>query len=390
MASIVMHGLKLAAGAVAENFHVERLVADPSPVSAGRQWFNETEKKFKYSSLNGAGAVVVLTFQSLEEMSTSLSDYIKKDGSVAFTGNIDAGGFKLTNLAAPVNGTDATTKTYVDGRVEALGNAFNYVGTVAGGANAGAAYDLDTLAAGGKDSGDYYKVSTSGHFKIGEAGTPFYANVGDGLVWNMAAGVDIIDNTDSTVSEAALGDVAVTGSADVGFVVDLKAAFKSKVSQLETDRGTMASLTTTEKASLVGAINELDSDLGVIEGQVNGKIGDLTTLTTDAKNTVVAALNEVDAHINTEIDDRGTADTLIRTDVNSRKFTFQASAAAVEHTITHNLNSAWVIYTVMTEGTDGKYRNDIVPVEEIDLNSMKVYLSESRKVKVSVLSMVSI
>lgn len=41
------------------------------------------------------------------------SAVIKKDGSVAFTGDQSLGGFKITNLANPVAGTDAANKDYV-------------------------------------------------------------------------------------------------------------------------------------------------------------------------------------------------------------------------------------------------------------------------------------
>jgi hypothetical protein len=49
--------------------------------------------------------------------------------------------------------------------------------------------------------------------------------------------------------------------------------------------GSLASLTTTEKGSMQGAVNELD-----------GEIGDLSTLTTTEKGTIVGAINEVDAN----------------------------------------------------------------------------------------------
>lgn len=45
---------------------------------------------------------------------------IKKDGSVAFTADQSMGGFKLTNLAAPVGANDAARKAYVDSVAEGL------------------------------------------------------------------------------------------------------------------------------------------------------------------------------------------------------------------------------------------------------------------------------
>src|SRR3990167_1355794 len=40
--------------------------------------------------------------------------YIKTDGTRAFTGDQSLGGFKVTNLAAPVSANDAARKTEVD------------------------------------------------------------------------------------------------------------------------------------------------------------------------------------------------------------------------------------------------------------------------------------
>jgi hypothetical protein len=117
---------------------------------------------------------------------------------------------------------DAAVKANYD-LIQALGSAFNYVGTLEGGVDAASAFDLATLATGGKDAGDYYKVTTAGYFKV-DTGAAFFANVGDGLVFNTSGGVDKIDNTNSNVA-GTNGRVSVTGSTDTGFVVDIDAAY---------------------------------------------------------------------------------------------------------------------------------------------------------------------
>jgi len=130
-------------------------------------------------------------------------------------------GSNYLNAATTFRAADLVLDTQVkavNDRVTALGAAFNYVGTVAGGENTGAAYDLNTLPDGGRDAGDYYKVATAGYFKVG-AGAPFYVNVNDGLVWNKTGSVDVIDNTNANVLAGT--NIAVTGSADTGFTVAL-------------------------------------------------------------------------------------------------------------------------------------------------------------------------
>lgn len=57
-------------------------------------------------------------------------NFTKKDGSVAFTGNQSMGNNKLTNVATPTTGTDATNKDYVDNQLSAALSPFEAKGTV--------------------------------------------------------------------------------------------------------------------------------------------------------------------------------------------------------------------------------------------------------------------
>lgn len=61
--------------------------------------------------------------------SSKLSDganFIKKDGSVAFTGSVSLGNQTITSLGTPSASTDATTKTYVDTAIAGLSSAYKY------------------------------------------------------------------------------------------------------------------------------------------------------------------------------------------------------------------------------------------------------------------------
>ena len=149
-----------------------------------------------------------------------------------------------TVSTVPADANDVIRKTELDGetasriagdaalglRIDALGSAFNYVGTVSGGADAANATDLTALTE--KDAGDYYKVSSAGHFNDGTS--TFFANANDGIVFDLAGGVDLIDNTNSSVS-GTVNEIAVTGSADTGFVVAIDSVFSGRVTTAETD-----------------------------------------------------------------------------------------------------------------------------------------------------------
>ena len=50
------------------------------------------------------------------------------NGSVAMTGNLDAGGNRVVNMAAPTSDKDAATKEYVDGSI----NKIKIIETVSG------------------------------------------------------------------------------------------------------------------------------------------------------------------------------------------------------------------------------------------------------------------
>ena len=188
-------------------------------------------------------------------------------GSVKITASdLDLQASRIVNVGAPSDANDAVRKTDLDAvssAVSALGSAFNYVGTVAGGADAASATDLSALAE--KDAGDYYKVGTAGYFVLAPA-SAFYANANDGLVFNNASGVDLIDNTNSSVSGSA-NEIAVTGSADSGFVVAIDSVFSGRLSTAESDITDLETKTQNiDLANTTAGTTTLDGQLVVNNG----------------------------------------------------------------------------------------------------------------------------
>lgn len=385
------HGIQLAANGFIENLRAERLSADPSPMSAGRLWYNTTEKALKYSSLDETGAVVIQTFGNVAYIDSQVA--AEKAEREAADQGLD------TRLASVES--DYASQSFVNTKIASLGSAFEYVGTVDAGVSEAEAFDLSTLDQ--TEAGDYYKVTTAGWVKVGEAAA-LYVNAKDGLLFNSQGTVDKIDNTNSEVQGTA-EFVEVTGSPDTGFTVDLAPEFKARVADLES---LLAQETTDRQeadTALSGRIDDLESSVG-------GSTGDLADLATTNKDTLVGAINETDAagkanataiaaektraeqaeaDLSTAIGQAATdaaqATSNLKGGINGQRATYQSDAAGLNHSFAHGLNSGFVSVQVWVEGSDGVYRNDIVALEETDVNTVTVGLTEAANVKVAVQSL---
>jgi len=78
-------------------------------------------------------------------------DFVKKDGSTAFTGDQSMGGFKLTNLATPTQDSDAATKQYVDLAVQGLDAKLSVLAATTGNITLSGVQTIDGVAV---ESGD--------------------------------------------------------------------------------------------------------------------------------------------------------------------------------------------------------------------------------------------
>ena len=349
------------------------------------------------------------------------TSYVKKDGSVAFTGDQSVGGNKLTTLADPVADGDAANKKYVDNKVGSLGNAFNYVSTVTGGADEANAFDMSTLPNGGKDTGDYYKVAVAGYFKGNAAATPFKAEKNDGLVKNVDVdGWDVIAHAD-TVVYGVTNEVAVSGTIDTGFTVGIDAAFSGRVVTLES--GLAAEITRAEaaEAAALKAATDEATRATAAENLVSDNLAaEITRAQTAEAAALKAATDEVtrataaEGNIQTELDAAETAvgltsagalPTLTGTYIASAtsvldavqkldtaaagiaaaagasSFLYEAGAAATSHVVTHNLGQKYVNYTI-TDSDDNVIGVDGVHFDSA--NQLTVTLLSAQTIRVFV------
>jgi hypothetical protein len=271
------------------------------------------------------------------------SSYINKDGSVALTGDLSAGSHKLTNIANPVNEGDAANKGYVDTKLATLGSVFEYVGVIEGGLDAEAAVDVGLLAK--RTAGSYYKVTVGGYFKQGE-GTAFYANATDGLLFNSADGVDIIDNTNSQV-QGTTNFVTVTGNTDTGFVVDVADNFKTRVTTVETGLAAEITRATGAETTLQSNINAEATRAQAAEGVLQTNINTVATNLTAEVTRATGAEATLQSNIDAEAARATAAEGVLQTNITAET----TRAKGVEAAIQAELDAAELAIGLNAAGT---------------------------------------
>jgi hypothetical protein len=254
----------------------------PSDMVAGQIAINSVDEKVYIH--NGTSAIPV----------AGKGEFVDKGSEQSVTGKKNF--TTATVSTAPSGTTDVVRKTDLDTevtalglRIDALGSAFNYVGTVSGGATSGAATNLASLTQ--KDAGDYYKVAAAGFFVLAPAAA-FYANANDGLVFNLSSGIDKIDNTDSSVAGTA-SEISVSGSADTGYTVAIAAEFKTSVDGKLAKASNLSDLANaaTSRTNLgLGSIATQAADsVAITGGTVNGTAIGGTTAAAGAFTTLTAS-----------------------------------------------------------------------------------------------------
>ncbi len=133
-------------------------------------------------------------------------------------------------------------------------------------------------------------------------------SVGDQLFWDAQNEVMTkVAAGNAVAGICVLAKLQATATANVLFAPVSEA--DARMDALETAQGTLSNLGTTEKANLVGAINEVNTNADAAAtaagaaqdaaDDVADDVGDITTLTTTAKDTVVAAINELVSRVAT-------------------------------------------------------------------------------------------
>jgi hypothetical protein len=205
-----------------------------------------------------------------------------------------------------------------------------------------------------------------------------------------AAENDLQSQLNQEITSRTTGDSTLTTAlnAEVTRATNAEQALSSSISNEANARaladGTLDNLTTDDKTDLVSAINEVDAHVdtevaramlaeSTITTALNAEVtratgveGTLTSLTTTDKATLVAAINEVKGDVNT---------------INAKVFTYESSVAMSTHTVTHNLNSPFITVQVWVEDTPGVFKNDLCAVTQSTNNELSLSLTESKNIR---------
>ena len=140
--------------------------------------------------------------------------------------------------------------------------------------------------------------------------------------------------------------------------------------------------------SLKDASLKLDSALkGVSDDTAQLKNVTVPALTTAVANEVSRATTaeaDLQAQINSVGGSGSAGITALKSAINASVFRLKTTVAALVHTVNHGLASEFLEFQVMVQGSDGIFRNDIVPVEESGTSTLVVTLSEAANIKIVV------
>ena len=152
---------------------------------------------------------------------TSVSDYVKKDGTTAMTGALNMNSHKITSVTDPTNAQDAATKNYVDTAITNITDAMVFKGTVG---KSGGAGTVATIPTSGVRVGDTYKIieeDKSISASASTTGSAVTAKIGDTIVatattpkWTVIPSGDEPNGTVTSVavSNATNGGLSISGS----------------------------------------------------------------------------------------------------------------------------------------------------------------------------------
>lgn len=413
------HGIQLAQGAEFKNLVAERLAVDPSPVEVGRTWFNTTDKQFKFSTVDSTGALIVRAFATAEDLAIEVAArnaaiLVESTRAMGVESGLRSDlSTEISDRSAAISATNtavATEKTRSMG-VEAglrtdlateISDRNAAISAVQSALVSDAAFARAAEAAlGVRVDNIITNIDPVALDSLSELLTAFQASDFDltASIAALSSSATSAIATEKAAREAAglvlQGNINAEASVRSAAIVAAHDALVAETAARVLDETALQNAITAEASSRTAADSALDTRVTTVEGQVNGKIGGLVDLTTTVKTNIVAAIDEVVASVSAEVSARGaaitaeaaaraTAGLAIRSDFNSKRKSFTSGSAVLEHTFAHNFSSDEIGVTLWVKRDDGKYYNDTAAVQQVDSNTLKVYFTSARNIKLLV------
>jgi len=414
------HGITLAGNSWIENLHVERLATDPTPLVAGRIWYNETDKALRFSSLDSEGAVAVVDVSSAADLAALEAIVNTINGDSTVDGSFRKEIANIIGSAPEALDTLQEIATALNNDPNLYNTLVNLVNTSISDLNdqiIGTATEaMDTLGEVQDTIGNKATLETVDQTSIVAAINEVVASVsavrGELMSTQVAAGLsenglytadansnyltgaeslkdadNILDAALKAESERALAAEGVNAQAitdEATARANADAAIQSELDATQaavgvSENGAYVSRTGTNyldgATSLAEEVGELDtalkaeSDRAIAAEGVNAQAvadeaarataveGALEDLDTTDKSNLVAAINEV-------VEAVGDGTDTLKAAINGKKAIYTAPSAQLTHTFNHGFAGADLAVTVMVyDDIDSKWYNDSVMIE---------------------------
>jgi len=308
MAYARMHGMEIIGSETINNLNVERLAADPTPVVAGRIWYNDTDKVMRLSSLDSAGAIVVQTFAT------------------------EADVLALESVVNVINGDDVTAGSFRKVIADVVGNAPTALAT------------LETLAAAiNNDPNIATTLETLVNTSI--------ASLDQQILGTATTAMDTLGEVEAklTTITTAIGDLATLTTVNKSSLV---AAINEVDANNKTNATAISDLSTVVSDGFTAADQALSDGMTYLENEI-GTVADLQTSASD----LVGAVNELKA-------EAGAGAAVLKDSLNSRVALYDSATPMVTHSFAHNLSGNYLsVDALFQDAVTGKWLNDYVQVE---------------------------
>lgn len=303
-------------------------------------------------------------------------------------------------IKAELDQTQATIGTDADGKLIPITgtNYLNEVTTVFGGAFAldaklfEVATGLTAEVAARQTADDGFVTQLNSEIANRTAGDVAIQTeidqieVGAGLETDgkYAAGTDTnylndatsLKDADSKLDAALKAVSNRVGAVETTAIPELQAQITAEVSRAGTAEAAEAAARTQAISDVNAAVTAEVTRAKAAEGANTAAIEAEVTRAGASENNLQAQITALAAAA-------GDGASALKSALNTNRYQYTSPAPSATHTINHNMNTDYYSVNLMIKDADGKWINDIAPIEDIDKNSFVITLEAAYDIKVS-------